>query len=1819
MARKGIRVAGCLWEHNLENLRQEADMLSMKRFRFMAMAILAALAVSLAAALPGVSADGGGDKAAPIPRSGETSGDNQAPPIPEKAELNYPNLGSHLDQLVASLEAGQATAQGAASNSPLHSGESVAVTIYLTGNVDDVVGFLEDNGGDPRNVGEDYIEAYVPVPLLGALSEQPGVIRVREILPPEPEYGPITSQGVQAHLATAWHDAGYTGQGIKVGIIDTGFEGFSGLMGAELPATVQARCYTDIGRPTANLADCENGNDHGTIVAESLIDIAPQVDLYIGHPVTPGDLQALADWMVSEGVSVINHSVSWSFDGPGDGNTPYSNSPLRTVGRAVSGGVVWVNAAGNSARTTWFARAPFLDQDIDGIIEFAARDETNNMTLKAGDRITVQLRWDDNWGGARTNLNLGLWNADLAGYVALSRDPQLGGPGHNPYERIVYEAPFNGSYSVLVGHASGSMPDWIQLTVRGVPSIQHYTKNGSIANPAESDDAGMLAVGAAHWDDVHAIWPNSSRGPTPDGRVKPDVVGADCGATALRPLNEYNSGFCGTSQASPHVAGMAALVRQRFPGYTPAQVASYLKDNAEQRQSPDPNDTWGHGFATLPPPDGTAPPVPVPSNVFTRNPAADFDTLMAAGNYYPQGIWSDGTTMWVSDFLDEKIYAYDTATRVRVPDKDFDTLQAAGNTWPKGVWSDGTTMWVADFLDEKIYAYDMATKARVPIKEFDTLEAAGNQYPEGIWSDGTTMWVADSFDEKVYAYEMATRVRVPSKDFDTLKAAGNRYPRGIWSDGATMWVADSLNEKVYAYDLATKARVPGREFNTLDAAGNWEPGGIWSDGTTMWVADWLDDKIYAYRMRTAVVFGDLNWTSALLQTEIARYMVEHGYGYATEKVFGSTIPLLQGLREGDIHLLMEVWLPSWSEQWEAALSAGDIVDLGTSLGNDWQSAFVIPAYLQEQYPGLDHVEDLKQQEYRSLFSTAETGGKARLMSCVVGWTCEEVNRQQIEGYGLQDHVHIINPGTAAALNESLKGAYQNREPWLGYQWGTNEPALLLDLVRLEEPAYSDECWSTGRACAYENDTILIGAHSSLPELAPNMVDFLEQWDFSVDVHLRYATRWMDANPEALIEEAALNWLANHVDTWSAWVTEDAAAGILATLPEVPVDLAALVALYNATGGPNWTNNTNWLTAAPIDQWYGVTADSQGRVAGLNLTSNQLRGEIPPELANLTNLELLALGGNELTGTIPTWLGSLTKLEGLYLFRNELSGEIPTELGSLFDLRSLHIDHNQLTGEIPAELASLTQLQRLDLSANQLSGTIPEELGSLANLVQQSLWGNELSGEIPAELGSLSNLELLSLSGNELSGEIPAELGSLANLVELWLGDNQLSGTIPEELGSLTKLEELHLWGNGLSGEIPTELASLAQLQRLSLSDNQLTGTIPAWLGSLTKLEELSLWGNGLTGEIPAELASLTELQRLSLSDNQLTGALPAWLGSLIKLTELSLWGNDLTGEIPASLGLLEILTQLHLSGNQLTGCVPAALMDVEDNDFAQLGLPFCETPAAGEHSATRSFSATTVAPGTKITVNIALSEYGEVGLVTETLPEGFTFVSGSVEWTGGEGSVRQNGSQMRIALADSGTTNVAYNVTAPSEAGGPFEFTGKFVNFDGQSADIGGASTVTVEDEDSLVDRYDVNNNGTIEIGELFSAIDDYFAGRIDISQLFTLIDLYFSSPTDSAPPVGSPTSDREALAALYNATGGPNWRDNTNWLSDAPLDEWQHVSTDSTGRVNGLFLNYNQLTGEIPADLGNLSSLEWLDLTENELTGEMPAELSNLANLEGL
>ena len=558
---------------------------------------------------------------------GELPGDkgdqDQAPTIPEKLDLKYPNLGSTLDRMVATVEDEGVSGQEAAADSPIQSRGSVAVTIHLNSNVEEVVSFLEDNGGDPRNVGEDYIEAYVPLTLLGHLSEQSGVTSVREIVPPQPTQivQRIIGHGPPVHGSALWNQSGYSGQGIKVGIIDIGFKDLSSLIGTELPATIQGRCYTDIGVFTQDLADCEAvgevavdipdclddaqrravlSADHGTIVAESVIDIAPEVSLYIANPQSRADLQDAADWMASEGVSVINHSVGWLFDGPGNGTSPSTISPLRTVDRAVASDIIWVNAAGNAARDTWFGG--YSDPDGNGAIGFGGQnDQVIDMPVRECRSYVVQLRWEDDWGGASTDLDLYLYNKNTGEFVVSSEANQSGESGHVPFEALRFRAEFDSrDLGIVVDHYGGDAPDWIQLVFWTVDPIQHHTGSGSINNPAESANPGLLAVGAAPWNDVHTIEPNSSRGPTPDGRVKPDLVGVDCGATALMPLNEDYQGFCGTSQAAPHVAGMAALVRQQFPSYTPAQVAAYLEDNAEQRETSDPNNTWGHGFAQLP-------------------------------------------------------------------------------------------------------------------------------------------------------------------------------------------------------------------------------------------------------------------------------------------------------------------------------------------------------------------------------------------------------------------------------------------------------------------------------------------------------------------------------------------------------------------------------------------------------------------------------------------------------------------------------------------------------------------------------------------------------------------------------------------------------------------------------------------------------------------------------------------------------------------------------------------------------------------------------------------------------------------------------------------------------------------------------------------------------------------------------------------------------------------------------------------------------------------------------------------------------------------
>ena len=228
-------------------------------------------------------------------------------------------------------------------------------------------------------------------------------------------YTPIVGQGAGVHGSPAWNALGITGEGIKVGILDE-FRSFPLLMGTELPsaARVTARCYTDMGVFTADISDCDVDSVHGTAVAEAVTDIAPGVELYISDPPSKGDLKNATEWMVAQGVDVINYSSTWTWDGPGDGTSPFTDSPLKTVDAAVTGGVIWVNSAGNAGQQVWLG--DYEDSDSDGLIEFAPGDEVNNVTLTENRQFIAQMRWDDNWGTPSRDLALLLFYDSNGGW-----------------------------------------------------------------------------------------------------------------------------------------------------------------------------------------------------------------------------------------------------------------------------------------------------------------------------------------------------------------------------------------------------------------------------------------------------------------------------------------------------------------------------------------------------------------------------------------------------------------------------------------------------------------------------------------------------------------------------------------------------------------------------------------------------------------------------------------------------------------------------------------------------------------------------------------------------------------------------------------------------------------------------------------------------------------------------------------------------------------------------------------------------------------------------------------------------------------------------------------------------------------------------------------------------------------------------------------------------------------------------------------------------------------------------------------------------------
>jgi gliding motility-associated-like protein len=290
---------------------------------------------------------------------------------------------------------------------------------------------------------------------------------------------------------------------------------------------------------------------------------------------------------------------------------------------------------------------------------------------------------------------------------------------------------------------------------------------------------------------------------------------------------------------------------------------------------------------------------------------------------------------------------------------------------------------------------------------------------------------------------------------------------------------------------------------------------------------------------------------------------------------------------------------------------------------------------------------------------------------------------------------------------------------------------------------------------------------------------------------------------------------------------------------------ALIALYTATDGANWTDNTDWLSADE-STWFGVQV-SGCHVTGLYLNNNNLNGSLPAALGDLTELTTLQIINNPLlSGSIPTSIGNLTKLNSMLLYLNGLSGTIPPSIGNLTMVTQLELQSNNFTGSIPAEIGNLTSLNYLRLDDNQLTGTIPNSLYSIASLQSISLGQNQLIGSLSPLIGSMPNLQQLFIGGNQLSGNIPSEIGNAVTLTFLSLGPNQFTGLLPASIGNLTNLTSLSVFNNQLTGTVPASLGNLVNLTALGLSVNQFTGDVPAAIGLLPNLTDVSLRDNDFT-------------------------------------------------------------------------------------------------------------------------------------------------------------------------------------------------------------------------------------------------------------------------------------------------------------------------------------------------------------------------------------
>ncbi|MBN1659114.1 MAG: FHA domain-containing protein [Anaerolineae bacterium] len=526
---------------------------------------------------------------------------------PELADLFAdPTLGSVYKEFLVAYESGgvEAAKDLAAQRGLLNDRNEVRITLVLD-NEQYVAPVVEELSGVGITVEGSYKERInigVPLVLIEQLAQQTGIDALFERLTQMEHIVKlelptmrrsdamllVPGEGVSLTGADRWHTAGWTGESIRVGVLDLGFDGYRALLGSDLPEQVVAASFVYGTEPDGS------GEVHGTACAEIVHEMAPGAELYFayydGSTVSMG--QAV-DWLMAQGVHIISNSTT-GVVGPMDGTEP----DAEMVDDVVRRGVLWVNSAGNSGMLHY--RGEFEDSDGDAMHEFP--DATEAMILYAyGPDVTIALNWND-WQSVREDYDLYLFD-ESGELMAAAEDIQDGTPGQYAAEVIALYGIPEGTYLIQIrGHAI-TQPGILDLYVHNA-EIEFPVAEHSLCSPA--DAAGALAVGATEYrDDSLAAY--SSQGPSNDGRLKPDMS-APAGVSSASYAPDV---FDGTSASTPHVAGAAALVWSAFPDYTVDQVRQYLQNHALDLGPAGPDNAYGYGRLRLPDPPSASVEVPV--------------------------------------------------------------------------------------------------------------------------------------------------------------------------------------------------------------------------------------------------------------------------------------------------------------------------------------------------------------------------------------------------------------------------------------------------------------------------------------------------------------------------------------------------------------------------------------------------------------------------------------------------------------------------------------------------------------------------------------------------------------------------------------------------------------------------------------------------------------------------------------------------------------------------------------------------------------------------------------------------------------------------------------------------------------------------------------------------------------------------------------------------------------------------------------------------------------------------------------------------------